>query len=353
MKVSRPFRFLMLVFGVWTGMRVTDVWRREGIEQRSRVALRIEDRRHVAHPPHKDSPLAKAVAPQRATPSIASRASDDPEPHVDARHFPAAGVAIRREVGTSGPAVRAAAEPAFAAPPPPLPEPPFAPHATIVPVARLADVALPSPAGARLAGSGWLIVRGGGTPRVPASQIGGSQAGLRLTFPVDDRRRVALSMRASVPLAGRGSELAVGFDWQPARLPLHVLAEQRLAIDGGTSAPMLGVVGGFGPAAGAHHLDLEGYGQAGFVARRDGGGFVDGALRATQPLGTIHGVPVDAGAGLWGGMQRGAGRLDLGPTIGLALPLTPRIRLTADWRQRIAGRSRPGSGPALSLGTGW
>lgn len=352
MKVSRPFRFLMLVLGVWTGMRVTDVWRRGMVEQRSRVALRVEDR-HVARPPRRGSPLARAAVPQRVAGSMASQASEDPKPHVSARRLSTAGVAVGREVGISGPVGRPAGKSALAVLPPLPPEPPVVPDTAIVPVARLARVAIPPPAGPRLAGSGWLIVRGGGTSRVPASQLGGSQAGLRLTYPVDDRRRIALSARASAPLEGRGSELAIGLDWQPTRLPVHVLAEQRLAIDGGASGPMIAVVGGFGPAAGAHRLDLEGYGQAGFVARRDDGGFVDGALRATQLLGTIRGVAVGAGAGMWGGMQRGAGRLDLGPTIGLALPLTPRIRLAADWRQRIAGRSRPGSGPALSLGTGW
>jgi len=51
-------------------------------------------------------------------------------------------------------------------------------------------------------------------------------------------------------------------------------------------------------------------------------------------------------------VQRGAARLDIGPSLGLALPLGTRtLRLAADWRQRIAGPSRPNSGPALSLGT--
>jgi hypothetical protein len=27
------------------------------------------------------------------------------------------------------------------------------------------------------------------------------------------------------------------------------------------------------------------------------------------------------------------------------------VRLSIDWRQRIAGRARPGSGPALSIGS--
>ncbi|MEA1083665.1 hypothetical protein SFC76_05275 [Sphingomonas sp. CD22] len=220
-------------------------------------------------------------------------------------------------------------------------------------MARLALVALPLPILRRVAGSGWLIVRAGGEASVPASQIGGSQAGLRLTYPLDSAQHVALSARVSAPLAGTGKEIALGIDWQPTRAPLHILAEQRLAVDGGASGPMLGLVGGFGPTPVRRDLVLEGYGQSGVVVRRGGGFFADGALRAARPLGAIRRVTIDAGAGLWGGVQPGAGRLDIGPTIGLVLPLEPRMRLVADWRQRVAGPSRPGSGPALSLGTGW
>ncbi|MBS0285465.1 MAG: hypothetical protein JSS15_13700, partial [Proteobacteria bacterium] len=54
--------------------------------------------------------------------------------------------------------------------------------------------------------------------------------------------------------------------------------------------------------------------------------------------------------GAWGGAQRGAARLDVGPAAGVAVPAAMPLRISLEWRQRIAGDARPGSGPALSIG---
>ena len=351
MKVSRPFRFLLLWLGFWAGMRVTDVWRR-AVTERSEMAVDVGRERRVGSPSRKRRRLsgdagASLAASEQAASQSHSRAGVYPKPDI------AAGV-MRARQEVQGPY------------PPdemtlvPTPFPAIASRAfsqdrnAVIPVARLEMVALPPPIRNRLAGSGWLIVRaGGGEAHVPASQLGGSQAGLRLTYPLDGAQRVAVSARVSTPLAGPGREIALGIDWQPTHAPIHVLAEERIAIDGAASGPMVGLVGGFGPMPVRRDLMVEGYGQTGVVARRDVGFFADGAIRAAHPLGAIRGIAIDAGAGIWGGVQPGAERFDLGPTIGLDLPCEPRIRVAVDWRQRVAGRSRPGSGPALSLGSGW
>ena len=53
-----------------------------------------------------------------------------------------------------------------------------------------------------------------------------------------------------------------------------------------------------------------------------------------------------------GGAQRGAARVDIGPSAGLVVPVgASAVRVTLDWRQRIAGDAAPGSGPALSIGS--
>jgi hypothetical protein len=58
------------------------------------------------------------------------------------------------------------------------------------------------------------------------------------------------------------------------------------------------------------------------------------------------------GGGAWGAAQRDAQRFDIGPSATLALPLGKQnVRLALDWRQRIAGDARPGSGLALTLGS--
>ena len=351
MKVSRPFRFLLLWLGFWTGMRVTDVWRR-GVTQGTRMAPDVgRDRRIAGLYGKRRVPSGVAMVSLAHAKQLVPLDSRIPEPS----RVTAGVVRESREVKTRRRTSLPPIEIALVPTPPLGGEPRTLPQErdVVIPVARLAMVALPPPIRRRLAGSGWLIVRAGGEASAPASQLGGSQAGLRLTYPLDGAQRVAMSARVSGPLAGMGNEIALGIDWQPTRAPIHVLAEQRVAIDGDASGPMLGLVGGFGPTPVRRDLVLEGYGQAGVVARRGGGFFADGAVRAARPLGAIRGMAINAGAGLWGGVQPGAGRLDIGPTVDLVLPFEPRMRLAADWRQRIAGPSLPGSGPALSLGTGW
>uniref|UniRef100_UPI0035CB6D37 hypothetical protein n=1 Tax=uncultured Caballeronia sp. TaxID=1827198 RepID=UPI0035CB6D37 len=75
-------------------------------------------------------------------------------------------------------------------------------------------------------------------------------------------------------------------------------------------------------------------GQAGAIARSGAGngmeGFGDGAARLTRPV-TLGPIRLDVGAGTWGGAQRGAARLDVGPTVGLSLPVARHaLRLTVD-----------------------
>lgn len=200
--------------------------------------------------------------------------------------------------------------------------------------------------------SGWSIARGGSDDALLGGQLGASQAGVRALYTIDRTRRLALSARLATPLSGKGREAALGIDWQPTRLPLHLIAEQRLSLDGGRSGPAVLAVGGLAPTRLAAGFDIEGYVQTGAVARGRIEPFADGAARLTRPLVARGGWRLDAGVGAWGGAQRGATRVDIGPTLGLAMPLAGRrLRITADWRQRVAGQARPGSGPALSIGS--
>ncbi|PTS80097.1 hypothetical protein DBR17_11225, partial [Sphingomonas sp. HMWF008] len=124
------------------------------------------------------------------------------------------------------------------------------------------------------------------------------------------------------------------------------------ALNGGRGGPALAVVGGIGPVALPRDFRLEAYAQAGAIRRGTTEPYADGAVRIVHPLGTIGGVPVELGAGAWGGAQRGAARLDLGPSLGVSVPLgKQRVRVLLDWRQRVAGTALPGSGAALTLGT--
>ncbi|WP_286773755.1 MULTISPECIES: hypothetical protein [unclassified Sphingomonas] len=183
-----------------------------------------------------------------------------------------------------------------------------------------------------------------------APQLGGSQAGARVTYTLGEARRVAIAARVSTALTMRQSEAAIGLDWRPTRHPIHLFAEQRIAIANARDGPTIGVIAGLPQTRLAAGFALEGYGQAGVIARGGGEGFVDAAARAMRPVARVGGARVELGAGLWGGAQRGAARLDIGPAAGVILPTPRPLRITLEWRQRIAGAARPGAGVALSLG---
>jgi hypothetical protein len=327
---GRPLRFLALLLCGWTGARGVDIYHRDGAEGLPLVAAAGRLIAAIGITPAAADLLPRPlrVAASPTVPLLALARSPELAVVVP---MPANPVAAQRN----------------------MPEPTREPIPFTVPILpTIVPLRAVSTGASRLQGSAWLIARDGGGPSLPGSQLGASQAGVRMTYALGEARRLSLSARASAPLSGRGKEVAFGIDWQPTRAPIHILAEQRIAVDGGPSGPMLGIVGGFGPAEVAPGIRLEGYGQAGVVAREGGGAFADGAVRAAHPVAAIGRMQLDIGAGIWGGAQRGASRLDVGPSLGLAVPMGTRsLRLAADWRQRVAGRSRPESGPALSIGT--
>ncbi|MDT8759291.1 hypothetical protein MZO42_11335 [Sphingomonas psychrotolerans] len=208
--------------------------------------------------------------------------------------------------------------------------------------------ALPS----RWSASGWLVARAGtGIGAAPgASQLGGSQAGLRIAWLAWPRQRLAVVGRAVTPLRGKGAEASLGLEWQPTDTPVRLVAEQRFGLDGTRGGPGLGVIAGFDTVAAGFRL--ESYSQAGVIRRSRAETYADGAIRATRPVAETGPLRLALGAGVWGAVQRDAARFDLGPSATLALPLGKQnVRLALDWRQRVAGDARPGSGLALTLGS--
>ena len=311
MKQGRPLRFLALVLGGWTALRLVVLW-----PATAPIGLIAPVLAAEAHPAMRPT-QALAAPPADARPA--------------ADHAP---VTIRR----------ASTQPPVAAPEPVADAPDLVPVGPLPVMAQvaardetdhLAIAPLPpvSPGAHRLAGSTWLAVRQGGGDSLAFGQLGASQAGVRLTYALD--RHVALSGRLSAPLRGVGREAAVGLDWQPTRWPVHLLAEQ--------------IIGGAAMAL-PLRLSLDGYAQAGAVARR--GGFVDGAARLARTAAELGVARVEVGGGAWAGAQRGAARADIGPTLALAFPASGgSARLSLDYRLRVAGRASPGSGPALALGS--
>lgn len=202
------------------------------------------------------------------------------------------------------------------------------------------------PPARRFAGSAWLLARGGADGLAPGGQLGGSQAGMRLTYALGGG--LAASGRVHAPLdRPAGAEAAVGLEWRPdPAIPAALLVERRIAIGAdGRSAFSATLFGGVSDRAVAGALRLDAYAQAGLVGLRTRDAFVDGSATLTVPAG-----PVAVGGGLWGAAQPGAARLDAGPRITARLPVPGNVRASADWRFRVAGDAAPSSGPALTIG---
>jgi hypothetical protein len=95
---------------------------------------------------------------------------------------------------------------------------------------------------------------------------------------------------------------------------------------------------------------MDAYVQAGIVGARSRELFADGSAALGVPV--DEGGSLKIGAAVWAAAQPGVSRVDVGPQLSLKLPAGGRsLRLSADWRLRVAGNAAPGSGPSLTLST--
>ena len=203
----------------------------------------------------------------------------------------------------------------------------------------------------------WLYLRDG-SGRAPdvlasASQLGGSQAGLRLAYGFGETGRARAYGRATIAVQRpEQREIAFGVAFAPlAHLPVDVAIEQRVAAgrEGRTALAVM-ASGGVSEVALPAGFRLDAYAQAGIVGTRRRDGFADGAIVVDRRLGPDETTPLRLGALAAGAVQPGAARVDVGPRLTLRLPQVGEGgRIALDWRQRIAGDARPESGLALTL----
>jgi len=315
----------------------------------------------------------------------------------------APGLALaRKDAGLSSPNVAAisgrvveAALPGFPAPPPPprlLPRPAPVIGRALQPVpvnlsahrmlwmAALADLPLPTGLQAlavasdpeashrppRWSADGWLLLRRGGAVTAtigglaPAS-YGASQLGgvVRYRLVPQSAHRPELYLRGSAALDGsREHEVAFGFSLRPiAALPVVIAAEARINMQPGATRarPAAFAYTELPPLALPLGVRAEVYGQAGYVGGNFASAFADGQLRVDRRLLASGRSDLRIGAGGWAGAQRGASRVDVGPTATIGLPIggTASARLALDWRFRVAGNAVPASGPAMTLSAGF
>ncbi len=326
---GRPLRFLVGVLGGWTMLRAWMLWPVP-------VAIPMVARAQAATAAHASVARAEHISPTglirvawtkaaTATPARVLR----PSVALDApSRSPVVGAAVA--AATDSTTLASVAPPLLPGTAPVLPRAP-----------------------SRWSASVWALARGGtgAIGAAPVSQLGGAQAGVRVSYALDAARRLALTARVSAPLSGPGREAALGVAWRPTRAPVTLIAEQRVPLDGGRGGPALFAIGGLNPTPVAAGFRLEAYGEAGAVKRDRIEPFADGAARVAHPL-SKGPLRLDLGVGAWGGAQRGASRVDIGPSLGASVPVARHsLRLTLDWRERVAGSALPGSGPALTLGT--
>lgn len=233
------------------------------------------------------------------------------------------------------------------------------------PVSRAAEAAAGDQAGRRRwSGDAWVLLRSGAmgplSAGVAPSTYGAGQSGgvLRYAIAPESRFRPKAYLRTTASLDGAERDLALGIAARLVhRLPIAMQAELRASQQpGGTRLrPAIMAVSELAPFALPQGLRGEAYVQAGYVGGRYATPFVDGQLRADRRVAALKRAELRAGAGIWGGMQRGAARLDLGPAATLGVPLgrSASARVAVDWRLRVAGKAAPASGPALTLSAGF
>ena len=78
----------------------------------------------------------------------------------------------------------------------------------------------------------------------------------------------------------------------------------------------------------------------------------DGKLHVLRSVHSFDLGEVSGGAAAWGGAQKDAERIDLGPSVRFDLSIGEApARLSVDYRQRVAGEAEPPSGVVVTLST--
>ena len=341
-QISRPLRALAVVFGIWTAARVFLLWAAGDTAE----PVLVNEGVVVVVPPRNDAPLEKKMPflPDRMPEAVFDNHKRLRQPQLVAgsigNTLPAAraGGSMRKQIRLDG---RKDSIDAVVSTAPSL-------AASV----HVSTPGLLSPVrDNRFSGSAWVLMRGDNVRSLASEgQLGGSQIGMRL-FYAPGPKVLALTARISAPLSQpQGREAAVGVAFRGRSVGL--IAEQRIALDkGGRNKLAIFAYGGLYDVALPGAMRLEGYAQAGVVGIKSPVTFVDGAIRIERTV--VHGkhANLSAGVGAWGGAQPEAARVDLGPQLIARFAVADtNLRVTAEWRQRVAGDAVPASGPSVTVG---
>ena len=207
-------------------------------------------------------------------------------------------------------------------------------------------------------GSGAVTTSQG---RVPI--YGANQAGANLQYRIapasgHDPRLYVRAYRALIDEPE--TELAAGVSAKPlSKFPVRLAAELRATDNqlGSDFRPAAYAITEIHPIALPVGLSAEVFAGAGYVGGEADTAFVDGLASVTGELASFdlmqkNDVRLSMGAGVWGGAQRNAERIDVGPTMRLDLSLgSIPARVSLDYRERVGGDAVPDSGLAATLST--
>lgn len=208
----------------------------------------------------------------------------------------------------------------------------------------------------------WAFVReSGGRPSAAGPVIatyGGSQAGavLRYRLRPDSALDPKAYLRAVSSLSEPGQQdVAAGVSLKPVRsLPLLAAAEARVSQSGDATRlrPAIMVVSDAAPVELPLGMRATSYAQAGYVGGEFATPFADGQVAVDREVARFNLATVRAGVGSWAGAQKGAHRVDVGPTLHTQATVAQKPVLVAvDYRQRVDGNASPRSGFALTVST--
>jgi hypothetical protein len=185
------------------------------------------------------------------------------------------------------------------------------------------------------------------------ARLSSSQTAVRLTYLIDPHQSLRAYVRAThTPGLSGGADVAVGVALRPVRgLPVDVHIEQRSALAGdGRDTTLLFTAGGVDNQPLPLDFRLSAYAQAGVADFGETVAFADGSVAVQREVAARGGVRLSLGTMVAAAIQPGARRIDAGPRATLALPeLGQGAQIALDWRERVAGNARPGSGLALTL----
>lgn len=207
----------------------------------------------------------------------------------------------------------------------------------------------------RLSGYAYIFARkNSGDANALGGRYGGSQAAVQLAYRINPKQGTVFdaTLRAQSALSDSDREIAAGVRFKPnEKFPLAIVAERRFR-PSNPDGYALYVAGGKSKIPLPANFKLNAYGQAGVSTAGRDTLFFDGQIIAEKSVHKNNSVEILAGGGAWAGGQRGAQRIDIGPSVSIKLSTGKKnYRISGDWRERIGGDASPNSGAAITLST--